>query len=801
MSLTRKQPPVPDHAPLPDHARLYENLISRLTDAAVFLIGQDGRILSWNPGVERILGYREEQWIGQFVEVIFTPEDRASGQPQAEIETALREGQSPDIRWHLRRCGSGFFAEGSLVALRDERGQLLGLSKVMRDVTRRKERELALKDALAYAESVVNTMREPLLVLDADFRVRSANRSFYQVFGLKKEAVENQGLYEIADREWDLPELHRLLEEILQGQESVEDFELEHDFPRIGSKVMLLNGRKLWREGTKTEFLLLAFEDITERKRTERELKENERRQAALLAIGDQMRDLGDLRSLIAAAMKIAVNTLGASRAGYGTVDQSGEYLTIEGDWGDGTAASIVGRYRLDDFGDGLSGRFRRGELISISEVRSDPRTAKDSPRWEALQIRAAINVPLMEQGRFSAILFIHSSTPRSWAESDLTFIRKAVDRIWSAAERYRALQELKESEEFTRSILASSPDYASVMDLDGRLIAADQGRRQAGDGDTAEACLDEVWTETWSENSDNARAALAAAREGNTTRFESFCFTPRRAPKWWEVVVAPINDGAGKPVRILSLARDITERKHAEQERERLTGELKRSNEELLEFAHIVAHDLQAPLRGVSGFAELIRRNAHSRLCQEDGELLGELVESAKRMQRLVDSLLRYAQVGNGEIERVRVEMDDVLDAALRSLQLQLEEKCVHVVRNGNLPPVTGDSVQLVQLMQNLIGNALKYTRDGVKPEVRVSSVRNNGEFVLSVADNGEGIPAEYQSQIFQPLKRLHGSEIPGTGLGLALCERIVKRHGGRIWVNSEVNVGSTFYVSLPAA
>lgn len=338
-------------------------------------------------------------------------------------------------------------------------------------------------------------------------------------------------------------------------------------------------------------------------------------------------------------------------------------------------------------------------------------------------------------------------------------------------------------------------------MDLDGHLITADQNRRQSLDRDTAEVCSDEVWAGAWGEDKDKAEAAIAAAREGRTTRFESFCFTPRRVPKWWEVDVAPINDAVGNPVRILSLARDITERKHAEQDRERLTRELKRSNDELLEFAHIVAHDLQAPLRGVTGFAELVHRNARERLSEEDGELLGEVVESAKRMQRLVDSLLRYAQVGNGEIERVRVEMDIVLDTVLASLQLQLEEQCADVVRDGNLPSVLGDSVQLVQLMQNLIGNALKYARDGVKPEVRVCSVQTRGELIFSVTDNGEGIPAEYQSQIFQPLKRLHGSEIPGTGLGLALCERIVKRHGGRIWVNSEVNVGSTFYVSLPAA
>ena len=794
MSLTCKQ------LPLTDQALLHGNLISRLTDAAVFLIGQDGQILSWNPGVERILGYKEEQWLGQSFHVIFTPEDRALGAPEAEIGKAIRDGQSPDLRWHLRKDGTGFFAEGSVVALRDESGKLLALSKVMRDVTRRKERELALKDALAYTESVVNTVREPLLVLDADFSVRSANRSFYQVFGLTKEAVENQRLYDVADREWDLPQLHRLLEEILQEQDSVEDFELEHVFPSIGSKIMLLNGRKLWREGTKTKSLLLAFEDITERKRSERELKDNERRQAALVAIGDQMRQTGDIRSLIASSLKIAVDTLGVNRAGYGTVDAAGEYLTIEGDWGDGTVSSIVGRYRLEDYGDELSGRFNRGEFISISDVRTNPTTARDSGRWEALQIRAAINVPLLEHGRCSAMLFLHCSTPRVWTDSDLNFVRKAVDRIWSAVERDRAVQELKASEEFTRSILASSPDFVSVMDLDGRLVTTEQGAK-AATLDNPRPCVSDGWAQAWGESKDEAEAALAAARQGQTTRFEAVRPSSKRKPKWWEVVVAPIYDGTAKPVRILSLARDITERKCAEHERERLTGELRRSNEELLQFAHIVAHDLQSPLRGVSGYAELVHRNARERLSEEDGELLGGIVDSAKRMGRLVDSLLRYAQVGKGEIERARVDMNEVLEATLESLQVELREQGTAVLRDGNLDAVLGDSVQLLQLMQNLIGNALKYARPGVQPEVRVSSVEKDGTCIFSVTDNGEGIALEYQAQIFEPLKRLHGPDIPGTGLGLAVCERIVKRHGGRIWVDSELNSGSTFYFSLPSA
>jgi PAS domain S-box-containing protein len=792
-------PPTSQQLPLPDQAYLFENLITQITDAAVFLMDREGRVLSWNLGVEHILGYSEDEWTGQHFSVIFTPEDRALGRPESEIETAIREGRSPDSHWHRRKDGSIFFAEGSLLALRDQAGQVVALSKILRDITRRKKRDSALRDALAYAESVVNTVREPLIVLDGDFRVRTANRSFYQTFGLTETAVVDQRLYEVADREWDLPELHWLLEEILQERDSVEDFELEHLFPRIGSKIMLLNGRKLVREGSKTEFLLLAFEDITDRKRSERELKENQHRQAALLAIGDQLRHIGDIQTLIAGSMRIVAQTLNVSRAGYASMDPSGEYLTVESDWGDGTVPSIVGRYQLKDYGTDLSARLRNGELISVPDVRVDPLTANESDHWEALQIRSLINVALMEKGRCSAMLFLHSSTPRVWTVSDLTFVRKAVDRIWSAVERNRAIQELKESEEFTRSVLASSPDSVSVIDLNGRVVSRNHGDEDSLNLNGAQPGSEDQWSLTWGKNKDRAEAAIASAREGDTTRFEAYCPTSGQASKWWDVVVAPIYDGDIKPVRILSLARDITERKRAEQEREHLTGELKRSNEELLQFAHIVAHDLQTPLRGVSGFAELVRRNARQRLSEEDGELLEGIVDSAKRMGRLVDSLLRYAQVGNGQIERCPVNMNEVVGAAIRSLQLQLDETGAELSVDKTLPSLMGDSVQLVQLMQNLIGNAIKYGRSGVKPQVRISYTRNKGEFIFSVADNGEGVPPEYQAQIFQPLKRLHGSDIPGTGLGLALCERIVKRHGGRIWVCSQVDVGSTFYFSLP--
>ncbi len=253
-----------------DHPYLYELLVSELTDFVVFLTDPNGCIASWNPGVQRILGYTEEEWIGQSAEILFTPEDRSQDQAQKEMKTALRDGRAADVRWHMRKDGSRFYVEGTMVALRDN-GHLLGFSKVMRDVTERQKRELELQDAVAYAESIINAMREPLLVLDAELRVRSANRSFYQMFQVSPETIKNQFLYELGHGQWNISPLRALLENVLPRQAAVEDFKVEHQFPHVGRKTMLFNARKLWREGNHTELILLVMEDITERHEAEQE--------------------------------------------------------------------------------------------------------------------------------------------------------------------------------------------------------------------------------------------------------------------------------------------------------------------------------------------------------------------------------------------------------------------------------------------------------------------------------------------------------------------------------------------------
>ena len=660
--------PLACHQPVnADRAQLYETLVSELTDFAVFLTDATGCIVSWNPGVERLFGYAETEWLGRNIELIFTPEDRAEGVPQQEIDTALQKGRAGDNRWHLHKNGQRLYVNGTLVALRDDAGRLLGFSKIAHDISGSRRREQQLRDALNYAENIIDTIREPMLILDAQLRVVSANRSFYEVFGVLKSETEQQPLYALGDGQWAIPQLRHLLEEILPQTATIEDFEVEHDFPKIGRKVMRLNARKLWREGNHTELILLAMEDFTGRKRNEEELKQAAQRQSALVQLGDRLREHKNFSSIIYTSVEVAGTTVGVDRAGYGKVDEAGECVGVDAGWSDGGVEPLIGCFRLADFGEGLAAQLGRGERVFVGDVREDLLTRDKREQWEALRIRSSLTVPLLKNGKLDALVFLVHSEPRVWTEEEITFVCKVADRAWAATER------------------------------------------------------ESIWQD------------------------------------------------------------------------------LQRSNEDLAQFAHVAAHDLQAPLRGIVNYSQLLRRQATERLDVNEKEFLDVIVESAQQMQVLIQALLRFAQVGQGAIDKKPLSMEAVLNTAVHNLYLLVEERQAKIVGTA-LPVLRGDAVQLTQLLQNLISNAINYSRPGEAPQIEVSATRENHYYIFGVKDNGQGIAREHHQRVFKPLQRLHGANIPGTGLGLTACLRIVERHGGRMWIESEPGDGSIFYFTIPA-
>jgi PAS domain S-box-containing protein len=254
-----------------------------------------------------------------------------------------------------------------------------------------------------------------------------------------------------------------------------------------------------------------------------------------------------------------------------------------------------------------------------------------------------------------------------------------------------------------------------------------------------------------------------------------------------------------GEETVMLVVVRDITERKRVEKALEQSKLDLERSNTDLERFASIASHDLREPLRAVSGFANLLAKRYGDRLDAEAVEYIDYILDGTKRLQELINALLTYSQVGTRGKAFKLTNCEEILNRVASNLTVAIEESGA-VITHDPLPAVMGDGVQLEQLFQNLISNAIKF-RGKDRPEVHIGLTNKTVEWEFSIQDNGIGIEPQFSDRIFAIFQRLHmQEEYPGTGLGLAICKRIVERHGGRIWVESEFGKGSTFYFTIPA-
>jgi PAS domain S-box-containing protein len=253
-----------------------------------------------------------------------------------------------------------------------------------------------------------------------------------------------------------------------------------------------------------------------------------------------------------------------------------------------------------------------------------------------------------------------------------------------------------------------------------------------------------------------------------------------------------------GSPAMVLLGIEDTTERRRAEQERDRLMEELRRSNAELERFAYVASHDLQEPLRMVASYTQLLARRYQGQLDERADRYIAFALDGAARMKALINALLAFSRVGSGGAPPEAVPAEAALAGALANLQATVAAAGAGVTHDP-LPVVRGDPSALLQLFQNLVGNALKFR--GADPlRVHVGARRDGDWWTFSVRDNGIGIEAEYAERVFVLFQRLHPhAEHPGTGIGLAICRKIVERHGGRIWVEPADGGGSTFFFTLP--
>ena len=240
------------------------------------------------------------------------------------------------------------------------------------------------------------------------------------------------------------------------------------------------------------------------------------------------------------------------------------------------------------------------------------------------------------------------------------------------------------------------------------------------------------------------------------------------------------------------------TKRRKAQHELQETAAKLARSNADLEQFAYVASHDLKEPLRAISGSVQILQERYSQSLDRTADEVIRHTVDGANRMQTLIDDLLAYSRLTTREAVLSATNLQETLDEALVNLEHSIRESKA-LITHDKLPTVHADPIQLLQVFQNLISNAIKY-RSQRTPKIHIGAEDKGGEWLISISDNGIGIAPQYAERIFRIFQRLHTrKEYSGTGIGLAICKKIIERHGGRIWVESELDEGSSFNFTLP--
>jgi PAS domain S-box-containing protein len=390
----------------------------------------------------------------------------------------------------------------------------------------------------------------------------------------------------------------------------------------------------------------------------------------------------------------------------------------------------------------------------------------------------------------------------RFWANVVITAARDSSGRLLGFSEISRDISDRKETEAKYRGLLEAAPDAMVVVNQDGKIVLLNvQAEKHFGYhrdelvGQKVKNIIPEGFAERLI--ADGTRTAADALAQQIGTGIELVGRRKDGSEFPLEIMLSPLESTEG--ILVTAAIRDITDRKKSEERLVSTVAELKRSNDDLQQFASVASHDLQEPLRMVASYTQLLAKRYKGRLDADADEFIGYAVDGSHRMQGLIRDLLAYSRAGTNGKALHEISSEKALQAAIANLRSSIEVSGA-VVTHDALPAITSDDSQLAQVFQNLIGNAIKY-RSAEVPRIHLSATKNAGtEWIFSVRDNGLGIEPEYFERIFILFQRLHGQkEFEGSGIGLTICKKIVERLGGRIWVQSQPKQGSTFYFALP--
>ncbi len=784
----------------------------------VLATDMDGRITFINPVAQQFTGWTKAEALGKPVGDVFYIVDRDTRKKFiVPVMETLEHGTARDMGMQtvlVSRIGIEYDIADSCAPICARSGKIVGAVLVFHDITEKTSLDVGMEkkrkgleevkktedEAREYAESIINTIREPLISLDQDLRVVSVSRSFYEVFKVNPTETVGQLIYDLGNKQWDIPKLRELLETILPQKTTFENYEVEHDFATIGKRIMLLNARQIQRGLGKERIILLAIEDITERREIEAGLEKTRKELEVIKISGDEAREYAES----------VINTIREPLIG---LDQDLRVLTVSRSFyevfkvkPEETLGQLIydlgnKQWNIPKLRELLETILPQKATFENYEVEHD--FAGIGRRFMLLNARQIDRALGKER---IILLAIEDITERREVENGLEKARKELAATKIAED---------EAREYAESMIDTVREPLIVLDQDLRVVTASRSFYvvfRVKPEETVGQLIYDLGNKQW--NIPQLRELLETILPRKTS-FDNYEVEHDFATIGERIMLLnarQIQRVLGKERIILLAIEDITVRReietgleHAHEELKQLADKLERSARVKSEFLANMSHELRTPLNSINGFSEVLYDETFGKLNEKQKKYVNNVLTSGKHLLLLINQILDMAKLEAGKMKLTISSIP--LKSLLYDISFLVEDliikKKLHMSLGiaDDLPNIEADELKVKEILYNLLSNAVKFSPEGSKIGMNARKIDSLVEIV--VWDTGIGIAPENMAKIFEGFFRVdtpYSRVTEGTGLGLPLSRNLVELHSGELFVESDgLNKGTSVRFTLP--